>query len=881
MNFLNTIVSLLLLFVTYGNCALAAEELGGQGFPRLGMWWPDPEIQKLSKIARYDFITLFDYQTEYVSPLKTQNPQLTILNSTNACELSYLDDDSKIDEIPAEWFLTQVGSTLSTDIDATTTTIRVENLSVTDGNKTFSLFEPGDMALIEGESLQILAVDVASKTLTVERGDIDVRPASTHRAGTRIASHISFWPNSWLLNLSTLSPTAVVNSAIGAERWGDYNARIGADLVTANPAWDGLLIDRADPDQSWLVDGPYARTIDPDQSNTLITDYSVFNQSWNTGLRNYQSKIRELLDSDKIIFTNWGIENYPIINGNNYEAFPLDDGSSYRGSWHDTVFGSISNIGSYTQWMEQGLQPNLTMIETYEDDGIPENGDLSYANRCTRADFVPNYRKMRFGLTTALLNNGYFSWEMNTNGHGSLCLKWFDEYDNVGQGRGYLGQPLGAAYQPAGLSIGTNQLTGGTFENQGELDLWGFDTDSGNIATVSLDTGETPSGNASARVNITKASGTDWHIALAYMPLTLESNKEYTLSFWAKADRQRPVSLWAQLSQSPWTDFLENHQKEVSTQWQKYEYTVKTQDGNTQGEFKIGFGQTTGTVWIDDVRLQKGGRDVWRRDFTGGSVIVNATQNAKTINLGQTLRKIKGVQAPAVNDGSLVTQVTIPSLDGLILLSETSMECDTAMRLNLPSNQWRQISLPCQLPNNARTVQAVFADDLEGTYGEDWVVFSFDSVANTYTDVGLNGLLTQEMGYWVIQTNGVTAVLDLPVGSTQAVTVPSNLCAGTEECYRIPLTSNAERVQWNMLGYPFSKQSAVDRWKIVTNSGVCNNGCTLEQAKVNNIVESELWHYTGSEYELLQGSVSPWSGFWVAVYAGAETLEPTLEISTN
>jgi hypothetical protein len=209
------------------------------------------------------------------------------------------------------------------------------------------------------------------------------------------------------------------------------------------------------------------------------------------------------------------------------------------------------------------------------------------------------------------------------------------------------------------------------------------------------------------------------------------------------------------------------------------------------------------------------------------------------------------------------------------------MECDTAMRLNLPSNQWRQISLPCQLPNNARTVQAVFADDLEGTYGEDWVVFSFDSVANTYTDVGLNGLLTQEMGYWVIQTNGVTAVLDLPVGSTQAVTVPSNLCAGTEECYRIPLTSNAERVQWNMLGYPFSKQSAVDRWKIVTNSGVCNNGCTLEQAKVNNIVESELWHYTGSEYELLQGSVSPWSGFWVAVYAGAETLEPTLEISTN
>ncbi len=53
---------------------------------------------------------------------------------------------------------------------------------------------------------------------------------------------------------------------------------------------------------------------------------------------------------------------------------------------------------------------------------------------------------MRYGLTTALLGNGYFSYEISTAGHGGLGLMWFDEYDNAGKGRGYLGQPVDEAH---------------------------------------------------------------------------------------------------------------------------------------------------------------------------------------------------------------------------------------------------------------------------------------------------------------------------------------------------------------------------------------------------------------------------------------------------
>ncbi|HFQ95446.1 MAG TPA: hypothetical protein ENK30_02630 [Anaerolineae bacterium] len=206
-----------------------------------------------------------------------------------------------------------------------------------------------------------------------------------------------------------MSPT------VGPERWADYNARVAAGLLS-NPDWDGILLDRADPNQSRLIGSSTARTIDPDQSNTLLTDYAAFDAAWNEGLRRYESQLRQMVGDEEIIFVNWGMDNFDLLNGNNYEGFPLDNGNSYRASWRQTVFGSIPAIGGYAEWMAQGQTSNLTMIETYEDDGGSDpTGSGDYDNPCDDPGFTPNYQKMRFGLTTALLNDGYFSYEINTN----------------------------------------------------------------------------------------------------------------------------------------------------------------------------------------------------------------------------------------------------------------------------------------------------------------------------------------------------------------------------------------------------------------------------------------------------------------------------------
>ncbi|MBU0495290.1 MAG: carbohydrate binding domain-containing protein [Chloroflexi bacterium] len=639
-------------------------------YPRLGMWWPDPWTQSLDDIARYDWVILGDWAAEFIAPLRARNPDVLLLNSTNACELSFNPDpdaepweNEAVLQIPPQWFLTQVGSTLVEGVDAATTTFHVTAITATDGSTVNPLFVVSDTVLVEGESALVEAVDEANRLLTVRRGY--VRPAAAHAAGARLAPHITFWPQSWLLNVSTLCPTAVVSPALGAETWADYNARVAIDLVHAAD-WDGILLDRSDPDESWLIGNSTARTIDPDQSNTLLTDYTAFDQAWNAGLRRYESALRDAIGPGQVVFVNWGMANYDLLNGNNLEGFPMDDGTAYGRPWAATVLGPAQN-GSYFEWLEQAQHPNLTMIETYEDDGGPDpSGSGEYDNPCDDPGFVPNYRKMRLGLTTALLHDGFFSYEINTNGHGSLCLLWFDEYDNAGAGRGYLGQPLGPAVRALPVLTTPNLVGNGVFE--GSLAGWDLWTDDGYAATVALDSSTAAQGTTSARLDVTLSQGTDWQVSFSFAPVSVVSGTEYTISFWAKADAGRDIAVWVQQEEAPWHSYIWHEAIPLTTTWQPVELTGVADGSNTAAGFYVGLGATIGAVWLDDVQLQVGSRQVWRRDYMGGLALVNATASPQTVPLPDTFRQIAGNQAPAVNAGHLVTAVTLPPRDGLIVL---------------------------------------------------------------------------------------------------------------------------------------------------------------------------------------------------------------------
>jgi len=83
-------------------------------------------------------------------------------------------------------------------------------------------------------------------------------------------------------------------------------------------------------------------------------------------------------------------------------------------------------------------------------------------------------------------------------------------------------------------------------------------------------------------------------------------------------------------------------------------------------EYDVELGQPIG----EPISLNGAGQfreDVWRRDYTNGIVLVNATGVAQEIDLGGDYEKIIGVQDPVTNNGSIVSRVKIPARDGLVL----------------------------------------------------------------------------------------------------------------------------------------------------------------------------------------------------------------------
>jgi hypothetical protein len=62
------------------------------------------------------------------------------------------------------------------------------------------------------------------------------------------------------------------------------------------------------------------------------------------------------------------------------------------------------------------------------------------------ATYSPAWQGVRYGITAALMNNGYYFADAGVYDEETVAnRRWFDEYDNAGAGVGYLGQPIAGA----------------------------------------------------------------------------------------------------------------------------------------------------------------------------------------------------------------------------------------------------------------------------------------------------------------------------------------------------------------------------------------------------------------------------------------------------
>jgi hypothetical protein len=84
-------------------------------------------------------------------------------------------------------------------------------------------------------------------------------------------------------------------------------------------------------------------------------------------------------------------------------------------------------------------------------------------------------------------------------------------------------------------------------------------------------------------------------------------------------------------------------------------------------EYDANLGEALGEAYSEN-NFSTYKEDVWRRDFDNGLVLLNSTNNLKTVSLGGEYEKINGSQDRKINDGSIVSEVDIFSQDGIILL---------------------------------------------------------------------------------------------------------------------------------------------------------------------------------------------------------------------
>jgi len=197
----------------------------------------------------------------------------------------------------------------------------------------------------------------------------------------------------------------------------------------------------------------------------------------------------------------------------------------------------------------------------------------------------------------------------------------------------------------------------------------------------------------------------------------------------------------------------------------------------------------------------------------------------------------------------------------------------------LPHNQWHQISLPFN-PGANNSVNQIFGDDGLGTYGSDWIVFSYDTNRNLYAQQGLNNTLKQGVGYWIVQLTGSNKTLDMPQGSNDTPTINHAACP-TGRCFKVPLGTRTADVQWNLVGYPFSTGAPFNSTRIGTTDSSCRSGCTIDTAFRNDIFHNQVWSYNGSNYKIIDtrtGYLNPWLGYWAATLNNSQGKAPSLLI---
>lgn len=440
---------------------------------------------------------------------------------------------------------------------------------------------------------------------------------------------IEVWPGSYRLNLT--KPYVA-----------DYQAHLAYNLLLKNHLLcDGMFFDNVMTTQSWQTKDIYGNpfVVDADEDGKA-DDLAVFDAAWKAGVFREIREFRRLMPHAIVSGHSMNIEEPGIsklFNGLSIGFRPADVLEQ------EMSFEAL--LEEYRSWMTESLKPRVTMFEASPPDQIAYGYDYEPWKKipASTLEFARTlFPYMRFGLGLTLMNDGYFAYEYGDTWHGNDW--WYDELDFN------LGHPRGAAKAvKVGKPVREKLIAGGGFERSAiDGESWDFwaDSENGYQASARIDRSNPGAGRASARLDVSAAPGVDWKVGLYSHGASLKKGKSYDISFLARAERSRPISVSVQKGSPDWRQYGDWHTFNLTPSWKRYRLSFESKGTDAKAQVQFMAGATTGPVWIDDVRFFPHRNVIYRRAFSRGLVLLNPNRKTQSVTVGKGWRRLKGSQAP-------------------------------------------------------------------------------------------------------------------------------------------------------------------------------------------------------------------------------------------
>ena len=228
--------------------------------------------------------------------------------------------------------------------------------------------------------------------------------------------HVTFWKDNWMLNVTDY-PTK-------NKRWNEYLAEFVNKELLSTGLWDGVFFDNVWMDIQWINNKI-------DTNNDGMADKTEeMNKAWINGMKKLFDLTKQKANKKIYIVGNGDKGYYGDINGIYFENFTI---SRYL-SWEE-------KMKLYRQSSLSHLSPTVAII----------------GNTAPNTNGQMDYKNMRFGLGSALLENGYYALDAGDQTHRERW--WYDEYDLN------LGKPVSEAMSLGGLKDYAKDLWRRDFEN--------------------------------------------------------------------------------------------------------------------------------------------------------------------------------------------------------------------------------------------------------------------------------------------------------------------------------------------------------------------------------------------------------------------------------